>query len=176
MKKPGRPLGLSIAIVLSTLLYTIVPIASVIFYVSLQQHFADLELLEGGGATGGSITGPGNVILALRLAYGLIFFVIAILAWRGRPSSIRWFFILAVITITAISIGIHIATHNASTTLDQGIDSAQAFGNSALTGYLATQILVTLYVLWYVNRGPARAFYRGYFLAEPDQTTEVNSA
>jgi len=171
MQKPGRPLGLSIAILLSTLLYTIVPVASVVFYASLQQHFADIDFLEGGGAAGGSIMGPGSGILALRLTYGLIFFVIAILAWRGKPSSIRWIFILAVITITAISIGIYITTQNGSTTLDQGIDSAQAFGNSALTSYLVTQILVTLYVLWYVNRGPARAFYRGYFIPEPEQST-----
>jgi hypothetical protein len=26
---------------------------------------------------------------------------------------------------------------------------------------------VMLYTLWYMNRGPARAFYRGYYLPAP---------
>jgi hypothetical protein len=27
--------------------------------------------------------------------------------------------------------------------------------------------LVSFYVVWYLNRGPARAFYRGYYLPDP---------
>jgi hypothetical protein len=39
---------------------------------------------------------------------------------------------------------------------------------SLLASRALLTLLVPLYVLWYMNRAPARAFYRGCYLAEPD--------
>jgi hypothetical protein len=70
---------------------------------------------------------------------------------------------MAVIAVTLISILIEVGVTRPGPTLDQGIDSAQSLSNTVLTGRIVGSILVALYVIWYANRAPARAFYRGYY-------------
>lgn len=161
MDSPPRPLGLSLAIALSVILYTVMPIVSVIFYVSLQLHFNGIDFLENGGAIGTSFTGPGAALLLLHLVYAVIFMVVAIFAWRGKPARIRWIFVGAVIVITVISILIDLGSMHSATSAAQGIDSAQDLSSTVLTSRIVGSTLVALYVVWYVNRAPARAFYRG---------------
>jgi len=51
--------------------------------------------------------------------------------------------------------------------LDAGVSSLDSILNSLSLGQFTVGILVTFYVVWYLNRGPARAFYRGYYLPMP---------
>ncbi len=133
MEKPGRPLGLSIAIIVSTLLYTLFPIGQVLFYLSLFQHFENTEFLESGGAIGTSVTHISPLTVVLPLIYGLVFLVIAVMAWRGKPQAIRWIFMLAVFSITVITILMSIQSLNAPPSLDQGIDSGRASADPSST-------------------------------------------
>ena len=41
---------------------------------------------------------------------------------------------------------------------------------SLATGQFILELFVLVYVVWYMNRGPARAFYRGYYLTDPAET------
>jgi hypothetical protein len=100
---------------------------------------------------------------------GLLFLVIALLAWRGRPPMIRFAFIAGVIYLTVVTILLTAVSQMNQPSVEQGLDSGAQFVDSLLTGRLVMSLLVALYVIWYVNRGPARAFYRGYYL--PDVQT-----
>jgi hypothetical protein len=165
-QRPGRPLGLSLAIIISAMLFSLLPIAQVIFFLMMRQRLQNVEFLEGGGAMGGDFQISDSALI-WQLIGGLIFLVIAIFAWRGKPRSIRFLLILAVLILTAITIGVTVASLNAAPDIQLGIDSAKSLEDSLLRARLVVTALVSLYVVWYVNRGPARAFYRGYYLQEP---------
>lgn len=170
MEKPGRPLGLSLAIIFSLMLYSLLPLAQAAFILSLRQQFAATEFLDGGSVIGGALEGIDETRLVISVVMSLIFFAIALMTWRGKPKKIRYIFISAVIAITAITIGWTFASLGQQATLEQGIDSAGALADSLLVFQMIVSGLIALYVIWYVNRGPARAFFRGYYLPEPEET------
>ncbi len=175
MEKPGRTLGLSLAIILSVALFSLLPIAQVVFYLSLQQQFAQIEFLETGGAIGGSLADIGNLTLIVPVINGLIFLIIAVLAWRGKPQVVRYVFIGAVVFITLTTVLLTAGAFQSPDPLNQGIDSGHDLNLSLLRARLVMSVLVTGYVVWYVNRGPARAFYRGYYLPDPDEIENAPS-
>jgi hypothetical protein len=166
--KPGRPLGLSIAIIVSSLLFSILPIAQVLFFLSVQERFRTIEFLDTGGAIGGKISGIESINLVVPLVSGLIFLVIAMMAWRGNRKSIRLIFVLSVVVITLLMLILTIVSMSSSPSLEQGIDSSSDISNTLLRTRAVLSFLIMLYVIWYVNRGPARAFYRGYYLPDPE--------
>ena len=170
MSKPGRPLGLSLAIILSFVIFSLMPLVQAGFVLLLRHQFANIEFIDGGGAYGGSVDGISDTRLVLFTVTGLIFLVIAVLAWRGRPSIIRHVFIAAVFIITAASVGITVLSSNQDVTLEQGIDSAGQLTSTLSVFQIGVSILVSLYVIWYANRGPARAFFRGYYLSSPAES------
>ncbi|MAS34349.1 MAG: hypothetical protein CL610_10100 [Anaerolineaceae bacterium] len=163
MEKPGRPLGLSLAILISVVLFSLLPIGQVIFVLSLQRQFESIEFLEGGGAVGGSLqVSQTNLIVPVIL--GILFLLIAILAWRGRPPQIRFVFVAAVIIVTLVTIALSTAGVAQPADVSQGIDSGMQLTSSLMSARVLVSVLVALYVIWYVNRGPARAFFRGHYL------------
>lgn len=166
MRKPGRPLGVSIAIITSAMLFSLLPLAQVIFYLSIYLRFRDNQFLEGGGMTGADILGLSGSAVLLQTLVSLIFLVIAVLAWRGKPSSIRIVFMGAVALMTLATIA---STVISSGSTAAGFDSGAALADSLVQARLVFTLLVAVYVLWYVNRGPARAFYRGYYLEAPSE-------
>jgi hypothetical protein len=100
------------------------------------------------------------------------FLVIALFAWRGRPASIRFVMLGAVLVMTLITLLATISQTTADQGMPEGVSSLDGLAVSILCGQLGMSILVSLYVIWYLNRGPARAFYRGYYLPDPDQARE----
>jgi hypothetical protein len=173
-EKPERPLGLSIAIIISFALFSLLPIAQVIFILLLRQQFQTIEFLESGGAIGGDLTGFGDIQLFVPLVGGCVFLIIAVLAWRGRPPAIRFMFVVTVLLITVATIALTIAAALEQPSLEQGFDSAAGLVNTLLGARIVVSVLVALYVIWYTNRGPARAFYRGYYLPDPDAVVEAD--
>lgn len=170
MPKPGRPLGLSFAILISVMLFSLLPFAQVIFVLSLQQQFQAIEFLPGSGAIGGDLQ-IADANLIIPLVNGLLFLIVAIMAWRGRPEYARLAFMAGVIYITVVTLLLTIFTITVEPTVEQGFDSGAQITNSLLGARVVISVLVALYVLWYVNRGPARAFFRGYYLPEPGGET-----
>jgi hypothetical protein len=173
MERPGRPFGLSLAIVFSILVFSIFPVVQIVFFLSVQHQFQQIEFLTGGGAVGGSLSGdvdPGLIILVVA---GLIFFVIAGLTWRGKSPVMRFVFVAAVLAMTLLILVLTFTALSGDGSLEQGLDSGGSFIDSLLGARLAMSLLVALYVIWYVNRGPARAFFRGYYLPDPDAAQPV---
>jgi hypothetical protein len=170
MEKPGRTIGLALAIIISVMLFSLLPLAQVAVFLLLRERSRQIEFLSEGGAVGGNISANlSDWTLIFQVILGLIFLVIAVLAWRGKPASIRFIFVAAVAVLTILTIAMTLVSINTSQTLQGGLDSSAPLANSLLRARLVVSALVSLYVIWYVNRGPARAFYRGYYLPEPTE-------
>lgn len=171
MPRPGRPLGLSIAIITSVMLFSLLPLLQVITLLLLRERFRNVELLETGGAVGSYLVGISDNKLLLQSVLGLAFLVIAVAAWRGKPAHIRNVMVAAVLFLTALTIAFDLSTLSQPTAPGEGFDSSVALTDNLLQARVAASALVGLYVVWYVNRGPARAFYRGYYLPAPEGET-----
>ncbi|MCL4238694.1 MAG: hypothetical protein KJ047_10655 [Anaerolineae bacterium] len=145
-----RPLGLTLALVATAALYGVAPLLEVYFLTRLDATADEAFLL--GGVTITAWTW-------LQGAFGALVLVICALAWWGRPPQIRFVLIALLLALTAIAL---YRVVEAARTPEDPIFGGQA--QSALRDYLRCQlpglVIVPLYVLWYLNRAPARAFYR----------------
>lgn len=175
-KKPGRPFGVSLAILASVLLFSLIPLLQTGMVLLVEAHFRNLdntitlpsgEVLEGfsGGDFRGGIS---DERLILNIATAVIFLFVAALAWRGKPPYMRYVMLVSVTLLTAISLGLTIIPSllNQNTATSGG--SLDALVTPLLCLQLALHILIPVYVVWYLNRAPARAFYRGYYLTDTE--------
>lgn len=112
-------------------------------------------------ATGGNLAGISNNGLIIQAVIAIMFLVVTILAWKGRPPQIRWIMLAAVLGLTAINLWQTISTVIAPVEIQQGIDSGVAIARQIACGTITFQVTIPLYVVWYMNRAPARAFYQG---------------
>lgn len=170
--KPGRPFGLTLAILVSVVLYTILPLLVVGGILIVEEHFRNMQettlVLPGmlvqepviGGNFRGGITDE-QLILQSAIAVG--FLLIALMAWRGRPPVMRHLFTGAVVLLSGSIIVL---------TLFPPSSDTQGVSGGSLTTALETvsciqvgaYIVLPLYVIWYLNRAPSRAFFRGHYL------------
>jgi cytochrome bd-type quinol oxidase subunit 2 len=176
--KPGRTLGLSLAIIASVILFSILPLMQVGTVLLLRARFeaASLTVDEQNQniaplAVGGSYTGVDESALIVQTVLGVAFLGIAFFAWRGKPAWIRFVMLASVVVLTLVTVGFSILPLLSQPDINQGFDSGAGIRDVLLSGRLLLSILVALYVVWYVNRGPARAYYRGYYLPNPDGTS-----
>ncbi len=169
MQRPGRPLGVSLAIFASVMLFSVFPLMFVAMVLIVKNHFDNIDF---SGlkpyAVGGDFLGVSPAILVLQAVIAIVFLVIAIFAWRGRPAYMRYVILAAVILLTLFSLGLTVVQTGTNQNLPQGISSLDSLMSSVSCGQFALSFLVSFYVVWYLNRGPARAFYRGYYLPDPD--------
>ncbi|MBC6955338.1 MAG: hypothetical protein DWB44_04105 [Chloroflexi bacterium] len=173
MTKPGRPLGLSLAIILSVGLYVVLPMFQLVVQVGLQERISRIDSpieVHGqeltAGASGGSFVLVGEAELVVQTIAAGVFLVIAILAWRGHPRGIRATFTTVVLLYAGVTAVVTARTLLARSDLNAGISSADELVRQLLCGVLVTTVLIPLYVVWYINRAPARAFYRGTYAVE----------
>ncbi|MBK9122579.1 MAG: hypothetical protein IPM16_05575 [Chloroflexi bacterium] len=171
--KPGRPLGLSLAIILSVGLYVVLPMFQLIVQVGLQERISQIDspiVVDGqeltAGASGGSFVLVGESELIVQTVAAGVFLVLAIFAWRGRPRGIRTAFTAAVLLYAGVTAYVTARTLLARSDISAGISSADDLVRQLLCGVLVTTVLIPLYVVWYINRAPARAFYRGTYAVE----------
>lgn len=179
--KPGRTLGLSLAILASAMLFSILPLMQIAMLLIARERFQNVQLVPGETdttpiAVGGNFEGGSDASLIVQVVLGVIFLVIAVCAWRGRPRWIRFVMVAAVVVLTVVTVAFSIAPLVAAPNVQRGMDSGEAFRQTLLSGRLLMSLLVALYVVWYANRGPARAFYRGYYLAEPTPAQPTSEA
>jgi hypothetical protein len=174
MERPGRPLGVSLAIIASVMLFSLFPLGMVGMVLLVQQHFQNLDFsgLEP-IAMGGDFMGIPPVNLIIQVLVSLAFLVIAVFAWIGRPPFIRYIMLAAVVALTLLSLLATIIQGLAQPELSQGFSSLDGLMNSVSCGQFGLSVLVSLYVVWYLNRGPARAFYRGYYLPDPAESADT---
>lgn len=174
--KPGRPLGVSLAIIGSVLVFSLVPLLQVGMILLVEQHFSGMEPrvpIEGQEqpiepVTGGDFRGGiSDERLLLQSALGIGFLIIGIIAWRGKPSWMRFVFMGAVLVLAAVTLALTVIPQflQDNPVMISG-GSLDVLSVPVLCGQIFSVLLVPLYVVWYLNRGPARAFYRGYYLSE----------
>jgi hypothetical protein len=168
--RPGRPFGLTLAILATTLMYSIMPLMQLGFTLLVMNHFQSLDMtMPWNGGDEVLFAGADTDLVNLREVIiigglGIAFLAVAILAWRGRPSWSRHLLFFGALGLNVVYL-LSIASRFFQTAdLSQGLSSSDDFFRSAQVGYLIATSLVTLYLVWYMNRAPARAFYRGYYL------------
>ena len=79
----------------------------------------------------------------------------------------RYLLILTCAGLTLFNILNVIVAQLSQQNMVAGVSSLDSILNSLSLGQFVISFLVTFYVVWYLNRGPARAFYRGYYLPVP---------
>jgi len=160
-----RPLGLTIAILATAALYGIVPLLEVYFLRRVNMAAGDAFLL--GGVDISAWTW-------LEAAFGGIVLVTCMLTWWGHPRQIRYVLIVLLLVLSGLNLYRIIEAWTSS--IDP-LYGGQA--QSALRGFLRCQlplmIVVPLYVLWYINRAPARAFFKHVPLTVLGDTSNEDS-
>ncbi|GAB4414342.1 MAG: hypothetical protein Kow00106_09380 [Anaerolineae bacterium] len=145
-----RPPGLTLALLATAALYGLLPLLEAYFLYRLDATAEEAFLL--GGVTITAWTWA-------QAAYGAVMLLVCGLAWWGRPPQIRFVLSALLLLLTAVTLYRVVETW---TTPQDPIFGGQV--QTALRGFLRCQlpalVLVPLYVLWYLNRAPARAFYR----------------
>ena len=170
MQRPPRPFGVTLAIIASLILFTIFPLMEVGVLISVRLHFSTVTLSGGGPqpiAMGMDFLGIPDSKLFLQAMIAIIFCIIAFLAWRGRRPFMRYVLMLACAGLTLYNILNVVVGQLSQPNLAAGVSSLDSILNSLSLGQFVISLLVTFYVVWYLNRGPARAFYRGYYLPMP---------
>lgn len=178
MQRPPRPFGVTLAIIASLILFTLFPLVEVGMLLSVRIHFANITFQDGGPqpfAMGADFLGIPDSTIFLQAIIALIFLVIAIFAWRGRPPYMRYVLMLACAGLTLFSIANVVIGQLSQQDFANGISSLDSVLNSLSLGEFVMGFLVTFYVVWYLNRGPARAFYRGYYLQKPIDQLPVDA-
>jgi hypothetical protein len=178
MRKPGRPFGVTLAIVASACMFSILPLLQVGLVLAVRQHFLNMDFQESGLDTiamGGDFLGVPESSLIVQSILSIGFLVISILAWRGKPSSIRFIMIAAVFVLTGIKLVSVLVPLFNQPDFQAGTSSMDGMMNSLGVGQFVVELLVLLYVIWYMNRGPARAFFRGYYLPDPSPAASLET-
>jgi hypothetical protein len=172
--RPGRPLGLTLAILATALIYSIFPLIELGFSLLIMNHFNNIEWTmpwEGGSDvifSGANVAVVQVADVARVAVLGIGFLVIAVLAWRGKPAWSRYALFFGTLLLNGLALVSLLIARFTPSDPAQGFTSADGFAQSAQVTYVVVSSLVTMYLVWYMNRAPARAFYRGYYL--PSET------
>lgn len=172
--KPGRTLGISLAIVLSAMIYSVVPMVIVGYSIAAKVRFRQALVMAGGDNFLGGAMGIGSIPgyeLAMWGIPAALYLVVGVMSWRGKPSYMRGVMTGSVVFLMVWYTGLSLyrVWLDAQFMADSGAMGSQSvFAPLRQVGY-GISLLVTLYVVWYMNRGPARAFFRGYYLERPEE-------
>lgn len=148
-----RPLGLSIAILAAAGLYGFVPLIPALL-VLLATLRRGRQLNDPAILSGADFNDPMTWINTILSVATL---VACVLAWRGRPVGSRRLLLVLVWLGTVLRLIVTVQ----SLTVSQGYPSnINEFFRPVTLCQAPLLILVPLYITWYLNRAPARAFYR----------------
>jgi hypothetical protein len=150
-----RPLGLSLAILLTAVLYGLMPLFEIYFLKRLDATANEAYIL--GGVDISTWTWVQGGI-------GVFVLIVCGLAWWGRPSQIRFLLVGVLLLMTVINLyRIGEAWTSRVDPIYGGL--AQSAMRNLLRCQFPAMLLAPPYVIWYINRAPARAFYRRVPLA-----------
>jgi hypothetical protein len=179
LAKPPRTFGISIAILTSVCLFACLPLTQALVLLLLPSR-TNPEFLQPDdsgtlipSAVGSEIFNMDSTRLVVQALIAIAFLVIAFFAWRGKPSFIRWVLIGAVLMLSVGNFALIINMLTAPPDLAQGFDSGGDIERNLVLTQLCFTIAIPLYVVWYMSRGPARAFYRGRYLPRETATPSV---
>ena len=156
-----RPLGVSLAILATAVMYGLMPLGEIYFLQRINATAADTYLLGGVEIDTWTI---------MQGVYGGLILLACMLAWWGRPRQIRFVLIGLLLLITPVNLYRIVEAWTSS--IDpifggQGQEADRVF----LLCQFPAMLLLPPYVIWYLNRAPARAFYRRIPLSTLRSTT-----
>lgn len=164
-----RPLGVSLAIILCAILFAIVPLFELGGRLLIQARLAaidDIEITMPDGtvvqtlASGGYEGLINSTALISQLVVCVWVLVVCVMAWRGRPRGIRWVFTATVVALAALTAYITLRSAVIVPSILEGVSSGDEVSSFQWVGALFSALLLPLYTVWYMNRAPARAFFR----------------
>lgn len=174
-KKPPRTLGIMLAIVASVLMYSIFPLVFVSWTLFYRLRLAEVGVMV--GMSSDSVNALGVAVLtwwevAVWLVLALGYAGVAVLSWRGVAPMMRHVMTGSVVLVLVgyTALGLYRLQQNQQALDAAGGLSAANFLAPILNGGFGFSVLVTLYVVWYLNRAPSRAFFRGHYLTRDDET------
>ncbi len=180
---PPRPFGVTLAILLCILFFAVIPSLTIFSRVLIEQHIASNNtfILPDGTETtiiSGGANAPERVdfdrsALYRQGAISVLVIVFGVFAWRGKPTWIRFAFMALVLVISATLIYQNLVLFQANS-LQGG--TGQTWLDFIRNSNILFLFLLPIYVIWYLNRAPARAFYRGYYLQHEIEWLEQQHA
>ena len=143
-----RPLGLTIGIMAAFVLFGFWQLIK--FYIAYRLN---------AGETNFTVNGfPYDTWTKAGGIAGTIIMVCSIFAWLGKPPLMRWFFQVMVLVSGLLLIGEAFARIYGDTSVS-GMGSLNNVATDSSQCLIPTYIGTLIYVLWFMNRAPARAFY-----------------
>lgn len=178
MKKPPRTLGISLAIITGIFLFSCLPLTQAVILISLNAR-TQMDFLpsEAAGQTapiivGASVLEQENTPLILQGLLAVSFFLVSVATWRGKPPFIRFVFLGMVIVLTAGNLAqAYTLLSGQPPTPQTGMDSGADLARTFTLSQLCISLVIPSYIVWYMSRGPARAFFRGHYLPDPGSTS-----
>jgi hypothetical protein len=143
-----RPLGLTIGILAAFVLFGFWQIIK--FYIAYRLNAGQGNFIVGGFPYD-TWTKAGGIA-------GVLIMTCAIFAWMGKPSFMRWGFQILVLVSGFLLIGESFYRLYGPTDI-VGMGSLNDVASDTAKCLIPTQLGTLIYVLWFMNRAPARAFY-----------------
>ncbi|MCC7206303.1 MAG: hypothetical protein IT323_03300 [Anaerolineae bacterium] len=152
-----RPLGLTLAILATALGYGLIPMLPVllVLWTALTGREIGLEMAN-------------TPLNWLGVLLGVAVLVACVFAWWGRPRGVRRALLILVWLSTAFMLYRVGLALTSAPSLGQ-VGGSLSSGMAVLLCQGPVLVFVPLYVTWYLNRAPARAFY-GHGGGNPDRT------
>jgi hypothetical protein len=157
-QKPPRPLGLTLALSGSTLVFSLIPLFVVGTIVYLNNR---VYASEDGGFVGFNLPGFDISPLIVFSGTAIFFMVMAVVAWKRRHPAMRVVFPLLTVIYAAFWVLSMLPTGT-----EASVDSMQQAQSGLIDFYLVVVVGTAIYVTWFMNRWSSRAFYRGYYTPE----------
>lgn len=160
-----RPLGLTLAILSIGVLFGLAPLLEVYFLHRIDATTDDELFLLGGVDM--------SLWFWLEAGWGVVILILCVFAWWGRPARIRFILVAAILIPTAVNLFRVIEAVNSPNNPVFG-GQVQSTMRSYLICQLPLLFVVPLYSVWYLNRAPARAFYRRVPLSSLGWSADTN--
>lgn len=142
-----RPLGLTIAILGAIVFAAVIPLLE--YYIARRLHAPDDAILLSGGI-------PFDNWTRITALAGILVIITGVVAWHGRLPYIRFIFQGAVILSVTLSFAKAVARSNPDTGLSNTFEEAV---NTVVRCQTPLVGIILIYILWYLNRAPSRAFF-----------------
>lgn len=146
-------LGLRLGLLFGFMLLVLPPLLR--GYTSYRLNFREDEIVQ---------QVPFDAWTVLIIIMALVYAIATFFAWTGRPVGIfRGFQVVLVATLIAIGLELAIRYFGdyENTSVFFGTTDNDIF-NRIFRAIFVFQLLIVVYILWYINRAPARAFYDQY--------------
>lgn len=161
--KPHRPFGVSLAILLSMMIYVFIPMVLVVFFLASNDVFYRIESQAMAGV---DINGMDSESFLGASIIAVVVFVLGLAAWRVRSEWIRRLYSISVLIAGVLATAALVLSVQSGPNLQNGIDSMTEAARDNVAIFVFFIVAITAFIVWMMQRWSAKAFYRGYYTEE----------